>query len=140
MTGVVKTLKVCTNLHYLDLSSNNFVGEALSQYLDFFYLDFLGQSENHLTTIVPTDPPIQKSVHHLVIIFPVIVGICLLLLGYACYHRHKTTDDKIELETIKHGDVCSIWNYDGTIAYEDFITATNDFDLKYCIGTSGYGS
>ncbi|GKB83487.1 kinase RLK-Pelle-LRR-XI-1 family protein [Tanacetum coccineum] len=139
MTGVVKKLKVCTGLNYLDLSSNNFVGEALT-YGDFFYLEFLDQSENHLTTIVPTDPPIQKSVHHLVIILPVIVGICFLLLGFVRDHRHKTTNNKIELETIKHGDVCSISNYDGTIAYEDFITATEDFDLKYCIGTGGYGS
>ncbi|GJZ46731.1 MDIS1-interacting receptor like kinase 2-like protein [Tanacetum coccineum] len=138
MTGVVITLKGCPKLHYLDLSSNNFVGEALSQYLDFFYLDFLDQSENHLTTMVPT--PIQKLVHHLIIILPVIVGICFLLLGCVCCHRHKATKDKIELQTLKHGDVCSILNYDGTIAYEDFISATEDFDLKYCIGTGGYGS
>jgi serine/threonine protein kinase len=34
----------------------------------------------------------------------------------------------------------SIWNYDGNIAYEDIIQATEDFDIKYCIGTGGYGS
>jgi len=34
----------------------------------------------------------------------------------------------------------SIWNYDGHIAYEDIIEATEDFDIKYCIGTGGYGS
>ncbi|GJZ81954.1 MDIS1-interacting receptor like kinase 2-like protein [Tanacetum coccineum] len=139
MTGVVKTLKVCTKLHYLDLSSNNFVGEALS-HEDFFYLEFLDQSENHLTTTVPTDPLIKKLVHHLVIILLVIVGICFLLLGCVCYHRHKATKDKIKVQTTKHGDVCSILNYDGTIAYEDFISATEDFDLKHCIGTGGYGS
>ncbi|GJY53380.1 kinase RLK-Pelle-LRR-XI-1 family protein [Tanacetum coccineum] len=136
MTGVVKTLKACTMLHYLDLSSNNFVGEALT-YEDFFYLMFLNQSQNHFT-IVRT--PIQKLVHHLVIILPVIVASWFLFLGYVCYYRHKATNDKIEPETIKHGDVCAILNYDGTIAYEDFISATEDFDLKYCIGTGGYGS
>ncbi|GKG17597.1 MDIS1-interacting receptor like kinase 2-like protein, partial [Tanacetum coccineum] len=104
-------------------------------------MDFLDQYENHLTTIVPADPPIQKSVHHLVnIILPVIVGICFLLLRCVFCHRHKATKDQIELETTKHGDVCAILNYDGTIAYEDFISATEDFDLKYCIGTGGYGS
>ncbi|GKD29282.1 MDIS1-interacting receptor like kinase 2-like protein, partial [Tanacetum coccineum] len=50
------------------------------------------------------------------------------------------TTKKIKIEQTKHGDVCSILNYDGTIAYEDFVTATEDFDLKYCIGTGGYGS
>ncbi|GJV12374.1 kinase RLK-Pelle-LRR-XI-1 family protein [Tanacetum coccineum] len=151
MSGVVKTLKACTMLHYLDISSNNFVGEALT-YEDFFYhLEFLDQSENHLTTMVPSDPPIQntalsnneqrnKLVHLLAIFLPIIVGICFLLLGCLCCHRHKATKDKIELQTIKHGDVRSILNYDGTIAYEDFISATEDFDLKYCIGTGGYGS
>ncbi|GJW68747.1 kinase RLK-Pelle-LRR-XI-1 family protein [Tanacetum coccineum] len=136
ITGVVKTLKVCTKLYYLDISSNNFVGEALT-YSDFFHLEFLNQSQNHFT-IVRT--PIQKLIHHLVIILPIIVASCFLLLGYVCYHRHKATKDKIELQTIKHGDVRSILNYDGTIAYEDFISATEDFDLKYCIGTGGYGS
>ncbi|KAL5741196.1 hypothetical protein ACOSP7_027928 [Xanthoceras sorbifolium] len=34
----------------------------------------------------------------------------------------------------------SIWNYDGKIAFEDIIEATEDFDIKYCIGTGGYGS
>ncbi|KAG2380514.1 MDIS1-interacting receptor like kinase [Vigna angularis] len=34
----------------------------------------------------------------------------------------------------------SIWNYDGKIAFEDIIKATEDFDIKYCIGTGAYGS
>ncbi|GKD05430.1 kinase RLK-Pelle-LRR-XI-1 family protein [Tanacetum coccineum] len=143
MSGVVKTLKVCPKLYYLDISSNNFVGEALGL-LDFFYLEYLVQSENHLTTMVPTDPPntalSNRLFHHLIIILPVIVGICFLVLGCVCCHCHKATKDRIELETIKHGDVCAILNYDGTIAYEDFISATEDFNLKYCIGTGGYGS
>ncbi|KAB1203931.1 hypothetical protein CJ030_MR8G020728 [Morella rubra] len=40
----------------------------------------------------------------------------------------------------KNGNMFSIWNYDGHIAYEDIIKATNDFDIRYCIGTGGYGS
>ena len=40
----------------------------------------------------------------------------------------------------KNGDIFSIWNYDGKIAYEDIIEATEDFDIKYCIGTGGYGT
>ena len=42
--------------------------------------------------------------------------------------------------TTKNGDLFSIWGYDGRIAYEDIIEATEDFDIKYCIGTGGYGS
>ena len=40
----------------------------------------------------------------------------------------------------KNWDLFSIWNYDGKIAYKDIIEATKDFDIKYCIGTGGYGS
>ena len=39
----------------------------------------------------------------------------------------------------KSEDTFSIWNYDGKIAFEDIIEATKDFDIKYCIGTGGYG-
>uniref|UniRef100_A0A2N9FYV5 non-specific serine/threonine protein kinase n=1 Tax=Fagus sylvatica TaxID=28930 RepID=A0A2N9FYV5_FAGSY len=50
--------------------------------------------------------------------------------------------EKIESESreTKNGDLFSIWNYDGKIAYEDIIEATEDFDIRYCIGTGGYGS
>ncbi|GKV48458.1 hypothetical protein SLEP1_g55271 [Rubroshorea leprosula] len=40
----------------------------------------------------------------------------------------------------KNGDIFSILNFDGRIAYEDIIKATEDFDIRYCIGTSSYGS
>ena len=40
----------------------------------------------------------------------------------------------------KNGDLFSIWTFDGKIAYEDIIKATENFDLKYCIRTGGYGS
>ncbi|GJS54972.1 MDIS1-interacting receptor like kinase 2-like protein [Tanacetum coccineum] len=106
MTGVVITLKGCPKLHYLDLSSNNFVGEALT-YGDFlFNLWFLNQSENHLTTTVPTDPPntalSNRLFHHLIIILPVIVGICFLLLGWVLLaHRSQGYKDQFELANFK---------------------------------------
>ncbi|XP_061352112.1 probable leucine-rich repeat receptor-like protein kinase At1g35710 [Gastrolobium bilobum] len=43
-------------------------------------------------------------------------------------------------ERRKNGDLFSIWNYDGKIAFEDIIKATEDFDIRYCIGTGAYGS
>jgi serine/threonine protein kinase len=38
------------------------------------------------------------------------------------------------------GDILSIWNFDGKIAFEDIISAIEDFDEKYCIGVGGYGA
>ncbi|KAK9019197.1 hypothetical protein V6N11_053725 [Hibiscus sabdariffa] len=40
----------------------------------------------------------------------------------------------------KNGDLFSIGNFGGKIAFQDIIEATNDFDFQYCIGTGGYGS
>ena len=34
----------------------------------------------------------------------------------------------------------SIQNYDGKIAYEEIIKVIEDFNIRYCIGTGGYGS
>ncbi|KAK1381309.1 hypothetical protein POM88_028053 [Heracleum sosnowskyi] len=36
--------------------------------------------------------------------------------------------------------MCSVWNFDGIIAYEDIIRATNSFDIRSsCIRTGCYG-
>ncbi|XP_012842090.1 PREDICTED: probable leucine-rich repeat receptor-like protein kinase At1g35710 [Erythranthe guttata] len=67
--------------------------------------------------------------------------ICLFFSGLFRFIYHvkgkKTTPVKPDLN---HGDIFKIWNYDGKIAYEDIIEATQDFDFTHCIGTGGYGS
>ncbi|KAJ8775309.1 hypothetical protein K2173_020313 [Erythroxylum novogranatense] len=45
-----------------------------------------------------------------------------------------------ESKALKNGDLFSIWNYDGKIAFQDILDATDNFDIRYCIGTGGYGS
>ncbi|KAJ7950975.1 putative Receptor protein kinase [Quillaja saponaria] len=60
----------------------------------------------------------------------------LILFGYEI----KKKKIKYEETTTKNGDLFSIWNYDGKIAYEDIIEATEDFDIRYCIGIGAYGS
>ncbi|KAI3756026.1 hypothetical protein L1987_55838 [Smallanthus sonchifolius] len=163
MSGAITSLLVCNELESLDISNNSFVGEELNK-TKFLHLKILNQSLNHLSAIVPGNSSAQdievggscnalsgqstskenmrrhKPVHHLTTFVPIGVGLCFLLLVYLCYQNHMATKKKMEPERKRHGDVCSILNYDGTIAYEDFITATEDFDLKYCIGTGGYGS
>ncbi|KAF8012988.1 hypothetical protein BT93_I0988 [Corymbia citriodora subsp. variegata] len=66
------------------------------------------------------------------IIYFIVVGSRFLFRGATKSTQPETTE--------KNGNFLSIWNYDGRIAYEDIINATEDFDLKYCIGTGGYGS
>ncbi|KAL5738997.1 hypothetical protein ACOSQ2_028177 [Xanthoceras sorbifolium] len=63
-----------------------------------------------------------------------------IILGFLFLFKHKVRKPKLTARAIKNGDLFSIWNYDGKIAFEDIIEATEDFDIKYCIGTGGYGS
>ncbi|KAH7861693.1 hypothetical protein Vadar_029387 [Vaccinium darrowii] len=60
------------------------------------------------------------------------------LVVYFCLRKNQKNQN--EARSTNHGNIFSIWNYDGRIAYEDIIKATNDFDIRYCIGTGGYGS
>ncbi|PWA79682.1 serine/threonine-protein kinase pim-1/2/3 [Artemisia annua] len=153
MTGAISSVCDCRNLEYLDIGGNHFVGKALNQG-DFPHLLFSYQSQNHLNGEMgcpsnnltsgqsETNEHKRRKQHipRLTIFVPIIVGICFLVVAYFIYSRKKATTKKIQPEITKHGDVCTIMNYDGTIAYDNFITATEDFDLKYCIGTGGYGS
>ncbi|XP_044464852.1 MDIS1-interacting receptor like kinase 2-like [Mangifera indica] len=64
-----------------------------------------------------------------------------LIFGYFFLLKRKNNKN-VEHTTreTRNGDVFKIWNYDGRIVFEDVIKATEDFDIKYCIGTGGYGS
>ncbi|KAK1373819.1 Protein kinase domain-containing protein [Heracleum sosnowskyi] len=61
----------------------------------------------------------------------------MLAVLFICRH---TSIEHLKRVNARSGDVCSIWNFDGNIAYEDIIRATNNFEIRYCIGTDGYGS
>ncbi|XP_043692763.1 MDIS1-interacting receptor like kinase 2-like [Telopea speciosissima] len=54
--------------------------------------------------------------------------------------RQKAKKENIEATRRNHGNIFSIWNFDGKIAYEDIIQATEDFDAKCCIGNGSSGS
>ncbi|GLT32004.1 hypothetical protein SLA2020_067010 [Shorea laevis] len=123
-------------LEALDLSYNNLSGQIPIELLHFPKGSFIGNKglyDHHLRNrglrrvkiILPTT------------IFIVLVSLVLLLLSRRI-HRGKSRESYPS--PIKNGDIFSIWNFDGRIAYEDIIEATEDFDIRYCIGTGGYGS
>ncbi|MBA0766750.1 hypothetical protein Gotri_015763, partial [Gossypium trilobum] len=74
------------------------------------------------------------------IILPVLCFLAFLGLGVLLFLRSRAKDNIPEPNVKKNGDLFSILNFDGRIAFEDIIEATNDFDIRYCIGTGGYGS
>ncbi|KAL5564871.1 hypothetical protein UlMin_028035 [Ulmus minor] len=94
-----------------------------------------------------TAPRVAVAIVIGLILLPIIIAISILLYCYFMkgvilvfqYVKRGKKCQPCEVET-KNGDLFSIWNYDGKIAYEDIINATEDFDIRYCIGTGGYGS
>ncbi|XP_048129000.1 probable leucine-rich repeat receptor-like protein kinase At1g35710 [Rhodamnia argentea] len=146
-------------LNYLDLHNNSLHG-SIPNFKKLFSLEYIDLSCNHLTGEIPinlfnvrerdfhshslggTDGSRRASTVTLMVgLIPLmaIPVISCLVLAYGLIFRRRVKS--MQPETIeKNGDFLSIWNYDGRIAYEDIINATEDFDIKYCVGTGDYGS
>ncbi|XP_058736276.1 probable leucine-rich repeat receptor-like protein kinase At1g35710 [Vicia villosa] len=84
----------------------------------------------------------NKERHSVVIgvsIFIILILALSLLVCLKLRHSSIKNNHGITMKT-KNGDLFCILNYDGKIAYDDIIKATEDFDIRYCIGTGAYGS
>jgi len=84
----------------------------------------------------------KKVELHVVIVLPILVILIFAFSLMMCLKLHHTSikNRQAKNSTKKNGDFFCIWNYDGKIAYNDIIRATEDFDIRYCIGTGAYGS
>ncbi|XVF39350.1 hypothetical protein PTKIN_Ptkin01aG0027600 [Pterospermum kingtungense] len=138
----------CLNLLELDLSSNNLEGKIPPQIAKLSKLNYLNLSYNKLSGEIPvlsaTDLRIVPTINGCTTIYPDPFEGNKGLSPYPCSSQtdqpQSIKDNQVRPVTAKNGDLCSIWNYDGKIAYEDIIAATEDFDIRHCIGTGGYGS
>ncbi|KAK0589643.1 hypothetical protein LWI29_016710 [Acer saccharum] len=147
------------NLNHLDLSYNFFNWTIHSKLIEEMQitLTYLDLSHNNLSDLcsdfdaLPPCPPTlqlasqhkhQKKVIHFIGMFlPITLFLVLMIvIGISYLIKRSNKDSKFKSTPTKSGDMFSIWNYDGRIAYEDIIDATEDFDIKYCIGTGGYDS
>ncbi|XLR11879.1 hypothetical protein S83_039817 [Arachis hypogaea] len=137
-----------TNLLTLDLSSNFLSGPIPEQIgnlslLFHCYLDYNPFLDNEYY-----DCDDHLNDHHnkhfgrslVLVIIVVCVTISLGSVGIGICIFRARHHGKLENKATKNGDLFSIWNYDGKIAFEDIIQATEDFDIRYCIGTGAYGS
>ncbi|GAY47186.1 hypothetical protein CUMW_102700 [Citrus unshiu] len=157
------------DLTSLDLSNNNIEGSIPGELTKLSQLCFVNLSSNKLSGPIPFSNeqlssmhsvslspnkglcggnfldlpscPTTKSATHFVEIFlalaivpSVIVFACLLVV------KRKYKKPQLKERATNSIDVFSVWNYDGRIVYEDLIRATEGFDIRYCIGTGGYGS
>ncbi|XP_060672199.1 MDIS1-interacting receptor like kinase 2-like isoform X4 [Ziziphus jujuba] len=151
-----------SKLAYLNLSNNNLTGDLplslgnLSQLLrlDISYnlingsippqlgnlsnLRVLNLSSNQINGRMPSTLGLLFNLTHLDISSNKIE----VMLGALSYARRFKNNKGQPVSKIraKNGDIFFILNYDGKIAYHDIIEATEDFDIRYCIGTGGYGS
>ncbi|KAK2359401.1 putative leucine-rich repeat receptor protein kinase [Trifolium repens] len=84
----------------------------------------------------------NKVIHDVVIVLPIIAILILAFSLVMCLKlRHNyMKNTPANTSATKNGDLFCIWNYDGKIAHNDIIRATEDFDMRYCIGTGAYGS
>jgi tRNA A-37 threonylcarbamoyl transferase component Bud32 len=53
-------------------------------------------------------------------------------------HKRKRPHDNTT--AVDTRDVLSVWNFDGKLAFEDIIRATENFSESYIIGSGGYGT
>ncbi|EOX96398.1 Leucine-rich repeat receptor-like protein kinase family protein, putative [Theobroma cacao] len=145
----------CSNLEELDLSNNNLEGLIPAQIKRLQHLDRVDLRNNNFSGVIPFNLIMDGNYYYASFtcvetngsVFREVFGGNKNLTPYFCsppyspatYSSVKVNPTSV-LQATTNGDLFSIWNYDGKIAYEDIIAATNDFDIRYCIGTGGYGS
>ncbi|KAG8482720.1 hypothetical protein CXB51_024317 [Gossypium anomalum] len=142
------------NLGNLNLSFNSLRGQIPDGLLYFAPDTFTGNKD--LCGSIqgfrpcPSSPNVNrernsKVVKHnlpIVILVPTLLFLVstFVLVIFILFRQYRAKALKSDPSPTKNGDLFSIWNFDGKIAFEDIIKATEDFDIKYCIGTGGYGS
>ncbi|KAL9458641.1 hypothetical protein AB3S75_007496 [Citrus x aurantiifolia] len=144
------------NISAVDLSKNNLSGVVPASVRR---IPKLIVSENNLelenSTSSENAPPPQAKpfkgnkgkqrmiVTRLVTIILAMVAFIFAILIFGILFVHRRRDEKFNPNTremTEGANEFSIWNYDGRITFEEMIQATEDFHIKYCIGTGGYGS
>ncbi|XP_024041893.1 MDIS1-interacting receptor like kinase 2-like [Citrus sinensis] len=156
-------------LNYLNLSHNSINGKIPSQLREIPRIRTMDLSMNNLSGSIPesvkkvpllyvsgnnfevkipntsanSPPPHHKKIAtRLVAIILPMVALLALIFGILFVRRRR--DKRVEPaetgEITKCADEFAIWNYDGKITFQNMIEATEDFHIKYCIGTGSYGS
>ncbi|XP_044467792.1 probable leucine-rich repeat receptor-like protein kinase At1g35710 [Mangifera indica] len=146
---IPSTLGLLIHLRFLSLSTNNLNGSIPSQISALSQLKILSLHNNYLTGVIPPDigrlsnlvglTP-KDCVSSCCNFLPITTVLIILIIGFLFPVKRKDKNAKLEIRETKNGNVFSIWNCDGTIAFENMIEATEDFDIKYCIGTGANGS
>ncbi|KAL0322587.1 UNVERIFIED_CONTAM: MDIS1-interacting receptor like kinase [Sesamum angustifolium] len=135
-------LGALSKLTYLNLPFNSLTGVIPTQICALSNMIFLDLSSNRLTGAIPTHIGVLSKLKYLYLSKNnLTVLFSLLFLGGGFFLlKIKAKKSNQEPLATSEGDIFKIWNFNGKIAYEDIVKATEDFDISYCIGTGGYGS
>ncbi|KAJ9683608.1 hypothetical protein PVL29_019254 [Vitis rotundifolia] len=143
---IPSNLKNLKGLCLLDLSYNRLSGKVSSFITNNCKQTTFNLSQNdHLEGYAPCGPSLRNGGHTTALTLIISLSLTLvfvtLILGFAFGLRWKKRQVQPEsMVAKKNGDLFCIWDYDGRIAFEDIISATENFDIRYCIGIGGYGS
>ncbi|XP_031504099.2 MDIS1-interacting receptor like kinase 2-like [Nymphaea colorata] len=138
-----------SSLTSVDLSFNNLTGPLPNNpaFLNASTESFIGNLNlcgGHALQLCK--PPSEvKSQKMMSIIIPVVAVLILIFLVIGIYKvwpkAMQRQDKRSILAETNHGkDLFSIWNYDGKLAYEDIVSATDNFSDEYVIGRGAHGS
>ncbi|KAK4387927.1 MDIS1-interacting receptor like kinase [Sesamum angolense] len=95
---------------------------------------------NYSGSVTPSNKE-ESHRNYTTIFVSIAVFFGLLFLGGGFFLlKIKAKKSNQEPLVTNEGDLFKIWNFNGKIAYEDIVKATEDFEISYCIGTGGYGS
>uniref|UniRef100_A0A8I6WZK1 non-specific serine/threonine protein kinase n=1 Tax=Hordeum vulgare subsp. vulgare TaxID=112509 RepID=A0A8I6WZK1_HORVV len=69
----------------------------------------------------------------LVAVFCIVAAIVVIIM---LSHNKRKPQESVNVEG---RDLFSVWNFDGRLAFDDIVRATDDFNDKYIVGRGGYG-
>ncbi|KAM6549962.1 hypothetical protein CsatB_021638 [Cannabis sativa] len=128
-----------------DVSHNSLQGQISNELLrKYSYESFTGNKDlcsdtNHFFPPCRTKKSFIATIK-IVVPISILFAISGFCVVFKIWLKRRKVQPPSDQTAMKNGDMFSIWNYDGKIAFEDIIRATEDFDIRYCIGTGGYGS
>ncbi|VAH13126.1 unnamed protein product [Triticum turgidum subsp. durum] len=145
-SAIPATFSVSYQLWKLNLSYNNLDGRVPFIAATLILLDHNTGLCGDLYGLTPCETPKLDMEHQkrknpsmvLLALFAPFSFACLSTVSITIVCRRRK--DVKSTSKCKSGDILSIWNFDGKIAFEDITNATENFDEKYCIGVGGYGS